>query len=321
MPPSAVVLGEALTDLLERPDGTFRPAVGGAPLNVAVGLARLGTPTRLVTALGGDAFADRIEALLTSSGVDVRGLVRVGGPTPLAVASFAGAEPSFSFYGNPPAYACVAPGDVDLDAVAAAEVVYCGSIALLSSFVDAARAAWAVDGPLRVFDPNLRPFMLAAPGAADRARALVEEFAATADLVKLSDVDASLLYGQINPTAAALRLRAVGAKTVVVTLGAAGAILLRPDRGQRPPELVTTSIHRTDMVIGLPVHPGPVVDTTGCGDSVAAALMHRLAAGLADHDSAWVEAVRFALQVAAYVAARPGGAVAMPTLAALDPPA
>jgi len=314
MPPSAVVLGEALIDLLERPDGTFRPAVGGAPLNVAVGLARLGTPTRLITALGGDAFASRILDLLTSTNVDVRGLVRIPGPTPLAVAAFAGAEPSFSFYGNPPAYAFVQPDDVDLTSVAAAGVLYSGSIALLSSFVDVARVAWAVDGPVRVLDPNLRPFTLTAPGAVDQARALVEEFAATADLVKLSDVDASLLYGRISPTAAALRLRALGARTVVVTLGVAGAILVRPDRGQRPPELISTSIHRTDTVIGFPVHPGPVTDTTGCGDSVTAALMHLLAGGLADSDAAWIEAMRFALRVAAHVAAREGGAVAMPTL-------
>lgn len=321
MPPSAVVLGEALIDLLEQPDGTFRPAVGGAPLNVAVGLARLGTPVRLVTALGSDDLATRVSGLLASGGVDLGGLVRVSGPTPLAVATFTGPEPGFAFYGDPPLYAQIRPADIDLAAVGAATVVYCGSIALLTAFVDAARAAWAVPGPLRVLDPNLRPFTLTAPGAVDRARAVVEEFAATADLVKLSDVDASLLYGRMSPTAAALRLRSLGARTVVVTLGAAGAILVGPDRGQRPVELVDTAIHRTDTVVGLPVHPGPVVDTTGCGDAVAAALIHSLASSsdgavavevFAD-EAAWIAAGRFALRVAAYVAARPGGAVAMPT--------
>ncbi|NUT36107.1 MAG: carbohydrate kinase [Hamadaea sp.] len=313
MPPSAVVLGEALIDLLEQPDGTFRPAVGGAPLNVAVGLARLGTPARLVTALGSDTFADRVRDLLASAGVDRHGLLRVSGPSPLAVATFSGAEPGFAFYGDPPAYAHVRPADVDLAAVAAATAVYAGSIALLSEFVDAARAAWAVPGPLRFFDPNLRPFTLTAPGAADRARAVVEEFAATADLVKLSDVDAELLYGRIPPTAAALRLRSLGARRIVVTLGAAGAILVGPDRGLRPVELVDTAIHRTDAVVGLPAHPGPVVDTTGCGDAVAAALIHRLVGGL-ETEQDWIAAVEFALRVASFVAARPGGAVAMPSV-------
>jgi fructokinase len=313
MPPSrpALVLGEALVDLLER-DGALHPMVGGAPLNVAVGLARLGTPSRLVTAVGSDAFADRIVALVKESGVDTETVKRVAGPTPLAVATFRGAEPTFAFYGDPPAYAQITPSDVDPAIVASAKVVYAGSIALATPFYEAVKAAWAIPGPVRVLDPNLRPFIMADPSAAVRVSERIEELAATADLVKLSDVDAHLLYGRIPPTAAALRLRGLGARSVMVTLGSAGAILLRPDRGQRPPSLIPTTIHRTDRFFALPVVPGPVVDTTGCGDSVTAAMMHRLARGLADDDAEWLEAVGFALKVAAHVAARPGGATAMP---------
>lgn len=314
MPPArpAVVLGEALVDLLEQPDGALHPVVGGAPLNVAVALARLGTPARLITAVGSDAFGDRVRDLLAESHVDVSGVRAVSGPTPLAVATFRGAEPSFAFYGDPPAYAAVVPSDVDESAVAEAPVIYAGSIALATEMFDAVRVAWNVPGPVRVLDPNLRPFVMADPAAAVRVQQRVEELAATADLVKLSDVDARLLYGPVAPTAAALHLRALGARSVMVTLGAAGALLLRPDRGQRPPELLETVIHRTDRVFGLPAEPGPVVDTTGCGDSVTAAMMHRLARGLEDDDTQWLEAVRFALKVAAHVAARRGGAMAMP---------
>jgi sugar/nucleoside kinase (ribokinase family) len=312
MPPRpAVVLGEALVDLLEQPGGALHPMVGGAPLNVAVALARLGTPSRLITAVGSDAFGDRIRDLLAESGVDISGVRTAPGPTPLAVATFRGAEPSFAFYGDPPAYARTTASDVDESAVAEAPVIYAGSIALATDMFDAVQKAWAVDGPVRVLDPNLRPFVMADPAAAVRVQRRVEELAATADLVKLSDVDARLLYGAVAPSAAALRLRALGAGSVMVTLGAAGALLLRPDRGERPADLLETVIHRTDRVYALPAAPGPVVDTTGCGDSVTAAMMHRLARGLAD-DAEWLEAAGFALKVAAHVAARPGGATAMP---------
>ncbi|MEV6967543.1 PfkB family carbohydrate kinase [Hamadaea sp. NPDC051192] len=313
MPPSAVVLGEALIDLLEQPDGSFRPAVGGAPLNVAVGLARLGTPTRLVTGVGTDPFAATILGLLSASGVSLASVAEVTGPSPLAVASFQGAEPSFSFYGSLPVPA------LDAAVVAAAPVVYCGSIALLTPFLDVARAAWAIPGPQRIFDPNLRPFLLASSGV-DRVREIVEEFAASADVLKLSDADARLLYPHLSPVSTALWLRSLGARTVVVTLGAGGAVLLRPDRGARPSAMADSAIHSTDTVIGLRTHPGPVVDTTGCGDSVSAALMHCLASGLPDEDAAWISAMQFALRVAAYVAARPGGAVAMPSLAEVPAP-
>lgn len=314
MPPArpAVVLGEALVDLLEQPSGALHPMVGGAPLNVAVGLARLGTPAGLVTAVGSDAFGDRIRELLAESGVDTRGVKTALGPTPLAVATFRGAEPAFAFYGDPPAYASVTPSDVDEEDVASAPVLYAGSIALATPMFDAVQKAWNTVGPVRVLDPNLRPFIMADPTACVRVQQRIEELATTADLVKLSDADARMLYGPIAPSAAALRLRQLGARSVMVTLGAAGAMLLRPDRGQRPPELLETVIHRTDRVYALPAAPGPVVDTTGCGDSVTAAMMHRLARGLADDDAEWLEALEFALRVAAHVAARPGGATAMP---------
>lgn len=317
-----VVLGEALIDLLGGADGTLTPVVGGAPFNVAVGLARLGTSAHLLTAVGGDAFGDRIVSYAADSGVRVDGIVRVPAPTPIAVASYAGSEASFAFYGDPAAYSLLAPTDLDLDLVAGAAVLYCGSIALLGgASLAAARRTWAESGPIRVLDPNVRPFLLPDARAVDRLRAIIEEFASTADLVKLSHADAAALYGGISPISVALRLRALGAKTSVVTLGAAGAVIVRRRTGAPPrhPQMAEDLIGRGDSVIGLPVSPGPVVDTTGAGDSVVAALMHRLAGGLSDDDGddAWIDAVGFAMRVSAYVCARPGGADAMPSAANL----
>ncbi|MBB5873116.1 fructokinase [Allocatelliglobosispora scoriae] len=316
----AVILGEALIDLLSTADGALTPVVGGAPFNVAVGLARLGTPAHLLTAVGGDTFGDRIVDYAAAAGVGVGGIVRVPAPTPLAVATYTGSEASFAFYGDPPAYGMLAPTDLDPDLLAGASVLYCGSIALLgAASLRAARHAWATPGPLRAFDPNVRPFLLPDAHAAARLRAIVEEFSAGADLVKLSLADATALYGPVPPSRVALRLLALGAGTVVVTLGAAGAMIFRhrDDAAPRPERMAVDYIHsRAESVFGLPVHPGQVIDTTGAGDSVVAALMHRMLAGLPDSGS-WIEAVEFALRVSAHVCARRGGAVAMPTLVEL----
>jgi len=163
----AVVMGEALVDLLEAElDGEliYRQAIGGGPLNVAVGVTRLGGESRFAGSLSTDVLGDRLAAFLRDAGVGLGTAKRVGVPTTLAVTTFEGADPTFTFYGEPPSYALLGPDDLDPGAVAGADVLYTGSIALLREpFRSAARAAWAVDGPLRVFDPNVRPTLLPEP--------------------------------------------------------------------------------------------------------------------------------------------------------------
>ena len=297
----AVVLGEALVDLLETErDGEliYRQAIGGAPLNVAVGATRLGGDVRYVGSLGNDTLGDRIAAFLRGADVDTAGVTRVPVPTTLAVTTFEGAEPTFQFYGEPPSYALLRPDDVDQQLVAGADVVYTGSICLMREpFRAAARAAWSVPGPLRVFDPNVRPKLLPDAAALIALRDLVEGFFATADLVKLSSADAELLWEGAAPAAAAERILKIGAGAVVVTCGAKGAYV--------------ATAQGTAM---LPAPKVAAVDATGAGDSVMGALVRRL---LADGMPADLEGlqqhVRFALAVAGLVCERPGGAVAMPT--------
>src|SRR5690606_13831364 len=150
----AVVAGEALVDLIEADvDGqaVFRPMVGGAPLNVAAGLARLGASSYLITSISTDALGQRIWDLLGQVGVDRRACRRVDVPTTLAVTSLRDAVPEFTFYGDPPSFAQVDPADLDRDLVERAATLYCGSIALMYPAArQLATAAWATPGPLRV---------------------------------------------------------------------------------------------------------------------------------------------------------------------------
>jgi len=297
----AVVMGEALIDLLEAGTGDdliYRQAIGGAPLNVAVGVTRLGGDARYAGALSTDVLGDRIAAFLRRAGVGLAAAKRVTVPTTLAVTTFEGAEPTFTFYGEPPSYALLAPADLEPSLVAGASVLYTGSISLLREpFRAAARAAWATAGPLRVFDPNVRPTLLPDAGAVTGLRALVEEFFATADLVKLSAADADVLYDRATPAAAADLILGLGAGAVVVTCGSKGAYVATTDGGAM---LTAPSVQ--------------AIDATGAGDSVMAALISRLLSGGRPADpEGWQADVRFALAVAGLVCERPGGAIAMPT--------
>src|SRR5690606_35407904 len=261
----AVVLGEALVDLLEgERDGqlVFRQAIGGAPLNVAVGVARLGGAVEFAGSLGDDVFADRIRAFLDAAGVGLRGVVQAAVPTTLAVATFTGAEPDFRFYGDPPSYSFFSPQSVDPALYTEAAVLYCGSVALLCpSVLAAARMAWERTPGLRVFDPNVRPQLLTTVEAHYELRDVVAEFAAEADGVKMSAADAAVLYGEAAPREVAQRLRAAGARTVVITLGAEGA-----------------RVATGNDVATLPAPTVRAVDTTGAGDAVMAALIAELLA-------------------------------------------
>ncbi|WP_405430895.1 carbohydrate kinase [Micromonospora sp. NBC_00617] len=298
----AVVFGEALVDLLDTErDGerVYRQAIGGGPLNVAVGVTRLGGAAQFVGSLGDDVLGGRIRGFLTDVGVGLAGAVTAPAPTTLAVVTYAGPEPDFRFYGEPPSYGLFGADDLDLALLEGADVLYCGSVVLVQPrTLAAARRAWSLAAGLRVFDPNVRPRLLDGPAALDGLREVVAEFAAGAHLVKLSTADAALLYPGEPVEGVAAYLRELGAATVVVTLGAAGAVLAAA--GADP--------------VRVPAPKVNAIDATGAGDSVMAALIADLLLdGEPDEPAGWVERVAFALRVAGLVCESPGGATAMPT--------
>ncbi|WP_435207532.1 PfkB family carbohydrate kinase [Micromonospora sp. bgisy143] len=303
----AMVLGEALVDLLDGDvDGerVYRQAIGGGPLNVAVGVTRLGGAAEFVGSLGDDVLGQRIRDFLTGVGVGLAGAVTVDAPTTLAVVTYAGAEPDFRFYGEPRSYGLLGPDDLDLALTDGADVLYCGSIVLLEpGTLAAARRAWSLATGLRVLDPNVRPRLLDGPAALDGLRQVVAEFAAGAHLVKLSSADAALLYPGEPVEGVAAYLRELGASTVVVTLGAAGAVLAAAEADP----------------VRVPAPKVNAVDATGAGDSVMAALIADLLRDGEPSDPAgWVDSVAFALRVAGLVCESPGGATAMPTRADVE---
>lgn len=298
----AIVLGEALVDLYQAEcDGevVFRPMVGGAPLNVACGLARLGTQVEFIAGISTDTLGERILDVLSGAGVGTSRCVRVDVPTALAVTSLSGAEPQFTFYGSPPSYALIGPEHVDTALVANAAALYCGSIALLEpGSLAAASAAWAVPGPLRTLDPNVRPALLKDPAG---LRRVVEEFAATADLVKLSEPDAKLLFG-LTPGSAARHLLGLGARAVVVTLGARGAFA-----------------RTRDVSVAVPAPPVDAIDATGAGDAAMAALIFGLMEGIPVNRDEWLDLMGLAVRAGSLATATRGGATAMPPLSQLRP--
>jgi sugar/nucleoside kinase (ribokinase family) len=284
----AIVVGEALVDLVcEQPVSSpaqarsFTAHVGGAPANVAVAAARAGAAVALAGGVGDDAWGAWLSERLAAEGVDLRWFARAPGVrTPLAfVRVDAAAEPHFEFVGDHLAPGVPALAGTIAGAVAPAPAVTLTTNTLLAederAVSHAARDAALRHGVPLLFDPNLRLDRWPAVGdAVAAARACIEG----AFLVKANRAETALLTGESDPLAGAATLRAAGARNVVVTLGADGALLLGDGDGGGGGGGVGGDVL---LVPGAPARPR---NTTGAGDAVFGALLAAVVLHGARHD-------------------------------------
>jgi fructokinase len=295
-----VCVGELLIDFL--PLGgqggamSFRACPGGAPLNVAVGLARLGQQVGFLGKVSTDVFGRTLRRYLVDEGVDTRFLLDADAPTTLAFVAMLEGEPSFAFYGDLAADTLLRAEEVS-GALGQVSALHFGGISLLRGTTPAAveRLVSQLTGrALLSFDPNIRPGIVR-NAAAYRAR--LERLFGRADLVKVSAADLAWFSPGVPPVEAAASLLDYGPAAVALTRGPCGAVLLRKDGQWTAP--------------GFQVQ---VVDTVGAGDAFAAGLLAALAErgvvsrpGLQTLDGGEVVAVlRFASAVAALTCARAG---------------
>src|SRR5215475_14282142 len=217
--------GDALIDFvpITAVDGreAVRPAVGGSCLNIAVGLARLGTPAGFVGGISTDLFGRMIADHASASGVDLRHATRSAYQTTLAFVRIIAGESQYAFYDAQTASAnwTYRPGSIPFDAV---EAVHVGSTTLVHDRGAREAAALIADakGSATIsFDPNCRPNLVQ-----DRKAygARMSAFAEGADIVKLSDVDFDYLYGNEASADWAGAMLARGPSLIVVTRGTKG---------------------------------------------------------------------------------------------------
>jgi fructokinase len=254
-----VVCGEALVDLIQRPDGLLDPRLGGSPWNLARALGRLGCTVRYRSPLSQDGWGRQLAAALDDSQV-----LRTGGrsarPTSLAVVKVdAAGQPDYAFYREGVADRELAPADVLRDGLEGASVFHVGSLALMPPDGVAWRdllAALQSRSICTSIDANMRPMV-----ASDRAAyaALVGQTLGLAQVVKVSDEDLRALGHQGDALQAARGLLGAVTQVVVLTLGQDGAWCLTRD--------------------GECFQPAPrvtVVDTVGAGDCFYAGFLAAL---------------------------------------------
>ena len=279
---------------------TFAKSLGGTATNVAVGAARLGRRSAVLTKVGADGFGTYVRTALESFGVDA---TFVGTEpdlhTPVVFCELDPPEdPPLLFYRDP-----IAPDlvlrqeDVPWDVVADVPLLWVTGTGVS---VEPARSTQHEmlrrrgrpspgSGRHTVLDLDWRPMFWPSPEhAREEYRAMLEHV----DVVVGNRAEAEVAVGTAEPVEAARRLLAAGVRLALVKQGADG-VLVATDQG-----MTTVPPHLVEVVCGL-----------GAGDAFGGALVHGLLAG-------WdpVDIAVHANAAGAIVASRLACADAMPTL-------
>lgn len=249
-----LVIGEALIDIVRPIDGPAQEHVGGSPLNVAIGLARLQHPARLAAYLADDAHGKQIREHLAADDVSLVDGSLGAERTPTAIATLdesGSATYEFDLVWDLPYPLPTDVGHLHTGSIAAA--LQPGAEKVGEAML-AARDYATVS-----FDPNPRPTLI---GAAHEVRSQLEQLIGYSDVVKASDEDIAWLYGEgAEPSEVLALWGKLGPSLVVMTRGGDGALMH------------VTATGETQSITGRSVS---VVDTVGAGDSFQSGLLSGL---------------------------------------------
>jgi fructokinase len=250
-----LVGGEALYDLVPVGDEELRAHPGGGPFNAARTIARLGERVAYLGRLSTDRFGTTLRRMLADDGVLLDAVVQTDDPTTLALAEVdRDGSAVYRFYER----ATSAPGltpEAALTALpAGVGLVHVGTLGFepLSAALEAVVDALA-GRALILVDPNVRLVRIADPEA---YRARLDGIIARADVVKVSEDDLAWMDPGRDAPAAARALLDRGPAAVLLTRGAAGALVVGAGGD-----------------VEIPAPAVKVVDTIGAGDAFGGAFL------------------------------------------------
>ncbi|MBN8931880.1 MAG: carbohydrate kinase [Rhizobium pusense] len=254
--------GEALIDMLPRQttlgEAGFAPYAGGAVFNTAIALGRLGVPSAFFTGLSDDMMGDILRETLRASNVDFSYCATLSRPTTIAFVKLVDGHATYAFYDENTAGRMIT--EAELPALGAdCEALHFGAISLIPEPCGSTyEALMTREQESRVIslDPNIRPGFIKDKQS---HMARIRRMAAMSDIVKFSDEDLAWFGLEGDEDTLARHWLHHGAKLVVVTRGAKGAV---------------------DYTTGLKVEVAServeVVDTVGAGDTFDAGILASL---------------------------------------------
>ncbi|EHH3926585.1 aminoimidazole riboside kinase [Escherichia coli] len=292
------VLGDAVVDLLPESDGRLLPCPGGAPANVAVGIARLGGTSGFIGRVGDDPFGALMQRTLLTEGVDITYLKQDEWhrtSTVLVDLNDQG-ERSFTFMVRPSADLFLET--TDLPCWRHGEWLHLCSIALSAepSRTSAFTAMTAIRhaGGFVSFDPNIREDLWQDEHL---LRLCLRQALQLADVVKLSEEEWRLISGKTqNDRDICALAKEYEIAMLLVTKGAEGVVVCY--RGQ---------VHH---FAGMSVN---CVDSTGAGDAFVAGLLTGLSpTGLSTDEREMRQIIDLAQRCGALAVTAKGAMTALP---------
>ncbi|BCB05399.1 aminoimidazole riboside kinase [Bacillus sp. KH172YL63] len=299
-------LGEALIDFipLDENNAIYQKSPGGAPANVAVGVARLGVRSSFLGKVGEDVLGRFLHETLQGYGVRTDQMlltpdVRTG---VVFVTNGEDGERSFDFYIDPSADRFLHVDDLDEEEILSHKILHFGSISLIGSpsreaTIQAVKTA-KENGVLISYDPNIRMGLWESE---EIARTTITSMLAEADVLKISEEELAFLTGETDIEAGVAILKTYDIDLMFITLGAEGSYVVTGEELRHVPTLKVKA-----------------VDTTGAGDAFVSGILyslHEYGGGLNELTIGdGVAMARFASVSGALAASTKGAMTALPSI-------
>ncbi|MFM1986100.1 MAG: hypothetical protein RIS18_317 [Actinomycetota bacterium] len=262
--PSVLVIGEALIDVVQRPNGEIKNIPGGSPANTAVALSRLGTKTFMKARISADKFGVEVRNYLINEKIDLKYSRIVPEPSSV-INAFIQPDGSAKYEANLKGSSDYGwtQEELNQDISRDIEIIQLGS---LTSYIEPGAShieKWfeslrKLKKYLLIFDPNIRHPLDGQTETEVRMRA--KKLASFAHVVKASDEDLNWIFPTLDPKNAAIEIIKSGASLVVITKGKNGAIAI--DKQKKSTHIDSVNIE--------------VKDTIGAGDTFGASLITQL---------------------------------------------
>lgn len=300
-----LTLGEVLIDFIPLDNNmTYQKNPGGAPANVAAGVARLGGRAGFLGKVGDDALGRYLKTVLEGLNVSTENMIFTNeAHTGIVLVTLdKSGERSFEFYVNPSADRLLSEDDIKEEMFKDYGILHFGTISMIDEIsrkatLKAVNIAREND-ILISFDPNLR---LNLWSSEERAKETVFSVLPMVDILKVSDDEIKFLTGCKNIEEGINKLARFGIKLVLVTLGKDGVLF--------------NFGGIVDKVSGFATQ---VVDTTGAGDSFVAGILYSLSSCEKGFKNINIEDIRYFCKIAnvcgSYAVSKKGAMSALPTL-------